>query len=372
MTFETGLIYANTRPHLYSCQASFPSLALLPQGELLAAFALGAGFESLDQRTVLARSCDHGRSWQYEGPLFTETTVPPSSSNVRMSCVEDGELVAMGARWNRSRADEGLTNSHNLGFVETELILLRSLDGGRSWSGPTTVAPPLVGPSFEICCPILALHDGRWLFPTSTWRGWDGDCPNGMKAIALVSYDRGATWPAYVDVMDGSAEGVIFWEQKLLDLGDGRLLAVCWTYDERAGCDREIHYAISDDYGRNFHPPCSTGLAGQTATPLWLGDSRLLCVYRRTDQPGLWAAYCRLDGGAWVTEGQVALWGHGARGSGYVVSGEQMSESFTRLRFGLPAALMLPDGEVFVAFWCFEDCVSVIRWFRLPASLPAS
>lgn len=368
---DTGLIYGNPKPHLYSRQASFPSLALLPGGELLAAFGVGSGFESADHQTMQARSTDGGRTWQFEGPLFTEQRPTPTSSNLRISLTPGGELVAFGARWDRSRDDEGLTNPATLGFVETELIMLRSADGGRSWSGPTTINPPLVGPSFEICSPVLALNDGRWLIPTATWKGWDGECPNGMKAIALVSHNRGDTWPEYVDVMDGTAEGVIYWEQKIIDLGDGRLLAVCWTHDLASGQDREVHYALSHDAGRSFDMPRPTGLHGQTTTPIFLGDGRIVCVYRRTDAPGLWAAYVHLDGDAWVNETQLPLWGQAAQGGGYVVGGDNLSHAFARLRFGLPAGLLLPDGEVFAAFWCVEECVSIIRWFRLPARTPA-
>ena len=199
---ETGLIYRNPKPHLYSRQATFPSLALLPNGELLAAFGVGSGFESADNHTELARSNDGGRTWQWEGALMPPSPPGPlsqvgrgregpTSSNVRISRMPDGELAAFGAVWDRSRADEGLTNPETLGFVETQLILLRSPDGGRTWQGPQPIDPPLAGPSFEICSPILPLRDGRWLAPTATWKGWNGECPNGMKALALVSRDRG-------------------------------------------------------------------------------------------------------------------------------------------------------------------------------------
>jgi hypothetical protein len=367
---ETGLIYRNSKPHLYSRQATFPSLALLPSGEMLAAFGIGSGFESADNHTEYARSSDGGRTWELAGPIFTERTERPTSSNVRISRIPDGELVAFGARWDRSRTDEGLTNEATLGFVETELILLRSSDDGRTWQGPFAIEPPLVGPSFEICSPIVPLRDGRWLAPTATWKGWDGESPNGMKAIALVSHDRGRTWPEYVDVMNGAAEGLIYWEQKIVDLGDGRLLAVCWTHDLAAGADRPVHYTISDDYGRSFGPPRSTGLRGQTTTPIFLGDGRLLCLYRRTDKRGLWATYARLDGNEWTNEAELSLWGHERAGSGSIVGGQNLSQGFANLKFGLPAGLVLPDGQVFVAFWCVEECLYVIRWFRLPAQPP--
>ena len=49
-----------------------------------------------------------------------------------------------------------------------------------------------------------------------------------------------------------------------------------------------------------------------------------------------------------------------------VVDGENLSRSFTTLKFGLPAGLVLPDGQVYAACWCVEDCIYVIRWFLLP------
>jgi hypothetical protein len=366
---ETGLIYRNPKPHLYSRQAAFPALVLLPSGELLASFAIGSGFEAADQHTELSRSGDGGRTWQLDGAVFNERVDHPTSANVRINRMPDGELIAFGVRSDRSRADEGLTNPETQGFVETELILLRSRDDGHTWQGPAIVEPPLVGPSFELCSPVVPLRDGRWLWPTSTWKGWDGDCPNGMKAIALVSHDQGQSWPEYVDVMDGRAEELIFWEQKIVDMGDGRLLAVCWTHDLAAGADRPVHYAISSDYGRSFGPPRSTGLHGQTSTPIWLGDRRLVCLYRRTDTPGLWASYAQIDGDEWVNQGELALWGH-QRAEGGMVGGENLSRAFTKLQFGLPAGVVLPDGQVFAAFWCVEDCIYNIRWSRIPAQPP--
>jgi sialidase-1 len=366
---ETGLIYRNPKPHLYSRQASFPALVLLPSGELLASFAIGSGFEAADQHTELARSGDGGRTWQLVGAVFNERIDRPTSANVRISRMPDGELIAFGVRSDRSRADEGLSNPETQGFVETELIQLRSADDGQVWQGPIVVTPPLVGPSFELCSPVVPLNDGRWLWPTSTWKGWNGENPSGMKAIALVSYDRGRTWPEYVEVMNGIAEDVIFWEQKIVDMGDGRLLAVCWTHDMARGVDRPVHYAISPDNGRSFGPPRSTGLHGQTSTPIWLGDGRLVCVYRRTDKPGLWATYARIDGDAWVNEAELPLWGYDRSDAANIVDGENLSRSFTTLKFGLPAGLLLPDGQVYVAFWCVEECVYVIRSFRLPVEI---
>lgn len=349
-----------------SLQASFPSLTVAADGTLLAAFGLGSAFESVDAHTVIAGSRDAGRSWSAPDLLYRSDPVRPTSSNVRISRMPDGEIVAIGARWDRSTTDEGLVNPDTLGFVPTELIVLRSADDGRTWDGPRVIVPPLVGPSFEVCHPIVPLPDGRWLWPTSTWRGWDGTCPHGMKAVVFVSYDRGETWPEYLDIMDDPAEGIVYWEQKLVPFRGG-LLAVCWAHDLAAGRDLPVQFALSAD-ARTFTSPQPLHLHGQTTTPFPLDDERVLFVYRRGDQPGLWADVGRLEHGVWQRETELPLWGTTAVPTPSE-STRSVAEEMSALRFGLPAIVELEElngkRHVLIAFWCVEDCVAVIRWMRL-------
>lgn len=364
----SGLVYRNPAPHVRSLQASFPSLMLLPDGDVLCSFGLGSAFESADGHTRLARSRDGGRTWDLEPPFHTEPSGPPAWSwNARLAHIGNGVVVANGARWRRDDPDAGLVHPETLGFVPTELFLLRSSDGGQTWEPTRTIQPPLEGPSFELCSPIVALPDGRWLWPTSTWPGWDGSAPNGRQAVALVSYDQGATWSAWISIMDGRAHGIVYWEVKVVPFGE-RLLAVCWAHDLRTGRDQQVHVALSDADARSFGPPRPTHLQGQTTTPLPLDDERVLFLYRRTDPSGLWADLSRYEHGRWQQECETLLWG-AARIHTADADGAGAVQAMSTLRFGLPTALLLPDGDALVAFWCVEECVAVIRWFRL--RLPA-
>ncbi len=186
----TGVVYRNPKPFLRAVHAWHPSLVRLPAGDLLAAFDLGQGPESLDYRTYLARSHDEGRSWSAPVPLVRGGTGPGTTHSIRIGRVGDGTLVGFGGRYHRDDPEEGLVNRANLGYVRMDLVLTRSRDGGLTWSGPDAIDPPLVGPAFEVCHRVIELRDGRWLAPTSTWKGWDGQAPNGMKAVALVSRDQ--------------------------------------------------------------------------------------------------------------------------------------------------------------------------------------
>ncbi len=368
---DTGLIYRNPRSHVHSIHAYFPSVVQLANGDLLCSLVLGEAFEASNCRTYISRSSDNGKTWQLEGLIYPGQVTGVRSDACRLTALADGRVVAFMIRADRTdHPDDGLTNPATLGFVPTEPLILWSDDGGHSWSMPQPLTPPLVGPAFELCCPIVPLRDGRWLLPTSTWPGWDGDCPNGVKMVALVSHDCGQSWPEYIDVMADPAQRIIYWESKIVELdprkserGVTRLLAVAWAYDRAAGRDLPNQYALSNDGGRVWSAPRATGLQGQTLTPLVLADGRILCVYRRMDQPGLWANLSHLAGDAWVNDEAQPLWG--ARSEGLTGSSANMVENFQVLRFGAPSMVGLPDGSIFVAFWCYEDCVSVIRWFKL-------
>jgi sialidase-1 len=357
----TGLVYRNPKPYLRAVHAWHPSLVRLDSGELVASFDLGQGVESLDYRTHLSRSTDEGRTWTPPVRVLDETTPRRSTHSIRISRTADGALLGFGGRYYRDDPEEGLVNRANLGYVPMDLIWLSSRDGGRSWQGPTVIDPPLVGPSFEVCHGILERSDGTWLAPTSTWRGWDGYAPNGMRAVALVSRDRGKTWPESVNVMGEASEGLIYWEQSVTPLADGRLLALAWVFDEAAGKSLPNRFALCAD-GRTFAPPRENGLRGQTAKLVTLRDGRVLCLYRREDKPGLWAHLARIDGDAWVSLAEAPVWqGAGAGMSGREAAGEELSG----LKFGYPSMVQLPGGDVLAVFWCVEDCIHNIRWARL-------
>lgn len=360
---DTGIVYRNPKPHVWSRQAYFPSVVSLGEGELLCSVVIGEAFESADCRVCLARSRDAGRTWAFEGRMLPEEEGMPYSEACRLTRCADGSLAAILFRYDRRREEEGLANPETLGFVETRIALCRSTDGGATWGTPEPVAPSLVGPEFELCCPIVELSDGAWLLPTSTWRAWDGSDPTGMKAVSLLSLDRGRTWPEHAVVMDGAADGIIYWEGKIVEVAPGRLLAAAWAYDERQGKDLPNAYALSEDGGRSFSPPRSTGLSGQTPALLALDEERVLCIYRRTDVPGLWAAEVSLTNGEWETVRQIPLWGAPSVFTGS--HREDMVSQFNVLRFGAPSPARLEDGSVFVAFWCVEDCVANIRWLLL-------
>ena len=357
----TGHVYRNPRSHLRSVVAYHPSLVVIGESELIATFDLGQAVEALDYHTVVARSVDAGNTWDLENPLILKP--PPSTTHtIRTSRLADGSLLGLGGLHHRIDPEEGLVNRATFGFVPVDLFLVRSHDSGRSWNSPSIIVPPLVGPSWEICHAVVELSCGRWLAPTATWRGWNGDNPSGEMAVVLISDDAGQSWPNYGCSFDGRETGLSHLEQSVVQLADGQILAVSWVFEVNTGRTYPTEYSISSDRGETFSGPFLTGFRAQTCKVIQLSDGRLLCAYRHNDKPGLWATLARLEGEKWTNLGDSPLWqGPDSGMKGKTDSAQELSA----LKFGYPSLKLLPDGDLLLLFWCQEECLTNIRWMRI-------
>lgn len=357
----TGLVYRNPRPELRAHHAWHPSLVRFEDGELVCVFDGGSADQALDYRSFVTRSTDAGATWTPPVRALPDWGDRPTTSFVRAGRIRDGSLVGFGARMFRDDPEVGIVNTPGIGYADMELFLTRSADRGRTWSTPEAVHPPFEGPSWEVCHPIVELPDGRWLAPVSSWMGWHGDAAGGMKAAAFVSPDRGATWPEAIVEFDRWADDIIHWEQSLVQLHDGRLLAVAWSLNWKTGIVEPTPYAISPD-GKHFTIRGLTGFRGQTTKLTVLPDGRIFAAYRRQDEPGLWATTARIEGDRWINLETAPLWQGAA--SGMTGSADTGSELIA-LQFGYPSAVVEEAGTILVAFWCRKDCITNIRWVRV-------
>lgn len=331
---------------------------------MLATVVLGEAFEAVDMHTSLFRSTDSGETWKNEGRLYPGTKESISSDFSRIAILPNGEMIVLMLRADRSgHPDEGLTNSETLGFVPTEFVSFRSKNNGHTWNGPDVIDSPLGDTPLELCSPITPVKDGRCFIPTSTWKYWNGSIPAGYRMVALVSHDRCKSWTEYIDVLVDPKQEIQYWESKIIEISENRLLAVAWAYNHVQKTDLPNQFVLSHDGGESWSTPQSTGLSGQTLTPFLLDDGRILSVYRRMDKPGLWANISRIKNDQWINESSEPLWGQNV--AGLTGEGDNMTHLFNVLKFGTPCITRLPNGTIFIAFWGVENSISVIRWFKL-------
>ncbi len=358
-----GTVYRNPHPYLRSIHAWHPSITISNNSKLIVTFDLGEAVEAFNYKTYITRSSDSGGSWEHPTPFLHQTlSQRPSTHSVRTSRLAAGRLmVGLGALYHRDDPDAGLINRVNLGCVPVDLFVVKKVIHEHDRPTIKFIKPPLQSSGFELCHAIIELRDGRWLAPTSTWKGWNGEAPEGMKAIALVSHDQGETWPEYITVADQYQRGVISWEQSMVQLEDDRLLAVVWSFNEGTGKSEPTRFTLSQD-GKTFDPLQETGLFGQTAKMLHLSGNRFFMAYRRDDIPGLWGALCEIQGNNWVTLSQMPLW-QGAHSG--MTGRESNANELSGLKFGYPSLLRMSDDEVMVVFWAKVDDVHEIRWVKL-------
>ncbi|MCM8822627.1 MAG: glycoside hydrolase [Candidatus Omnitrophica bacterium] len=361
---DTGILYSNPVPHLKSIHAYFPSVAQMQNGNLIAVFSLGEAFEAINLHTHYGFSSDNGKTWQRVRRLPVRVKNKLTSDASRITITPDGQLAILVCVYDRTlHKNEGLTNPETLGFVPTRFFIIRSYNMGKTFSKPQPLNTPITGPCFELCSPIVITSNGTWIVPTSTWKAWNGVCPFGMKAVALISHNQGRSWQNYSIVMDAYEKQVVFWESKIMEMPDKRLIAVAWAQDLKNNKTLPNHFSISRDNGKIWSKPQSTQIYGQTLTPIPLSDGKILSVYRRMDKPGLWANISMIEKDKWLNIYEMPLWGNNLKN--LTANTKNPSTDFHFLKFGAPSMIRLKNGLLFLAFWCYENCISIIRWFTI-------
>ena len=216
--------------------------------------------------------------------------------------------------------------------------------------------------ALEISHGIVALSSGRLLASCATLPSAER---LGEQVLVAISDDGGKSWPAHVVVMQDPNNGYGYLEQKLAEFGPGRVIATCWTVTLGDVVDRPDSYAISNDDGSTWGEPVSTGVYGQTMTPVPLGGDRLLVLYnRRYGEQGVMMNLVTATEEAWTVDYEGVM--YDARASRDRPDGlDSGVQEFGGFEFGFPTAIRLQDGTFLATHWSREDGRFGIRWTKL-------
>jgi predicted neuraminidase len=147
-----------------------------------------------------------------------------------------------------------------------------STDGGRTWSAPTRLTEPILGP---IKNKPVVLKDGSWLSASST----EGT-PTGWRAHFERSRDRGQTW-AFIGPIDKGTQDLEAIQGSVLMHRDGHLQAMLRT---RNGV---LATTSSRDGGATWSALEPSGVPNPNSgtDALTLADGRHLLVYNHAAPP---------------------------------------------------------------------------------------
>jgi sialidase-1 len=245
---------------------AFPDICRLKNGDLLCVFYAGYDHVSLpnDQlpfggRICAVRSSDDGQTWSVP---WVVVDTPDDDRDPSVMCLPDGTLLCNFFTYDRNTA--------------CDTYLVRSKDGGKTWS-----APEVVMPGFATSTAIRRLRSGRLVLPVYTVDG------NGKRAYAAVSLsdDGGKTWSAPRPI--GLKAGKTLDETDIFERKDGTLLAVM----------REVMCgAESKDGGKTWGAVYELGFPGHCPCLLQTPDAVLLMAHRLPDTA---LHYSTDEGRAW-------------------------------------------------------------------------
>jgi len=333
---------------------AFPGATQLPDGTILCSYGRGGGPEGTGE-TDFSRSTDNGKTWSLAGTILPATESPFSSNYLKLSSSMDGRRIyAYGAKSYRKPSEP-------FGVGKIEPVLSVSDDGGGIWSEPS-VLPNNHNCPLEISHSICVTSEGLLLAPAALLPDADHF---GESVIALISEDGGKRWDEETVIFKDPNGKHGYFEQKVTEYVPGKLIATAWTVTLGDYQDCENSFALSSDGGRTWGAPVSTGIMGQTMTPIPIGGNRLLVLYnRRYGEQGIVMLLVEFTESTWIIEWEGMLYDSDSNRDRAVQVGDGVKE-FEEFAFGFPTAIRLNDNTFLATHWCKEAGSYVLRWTKL-------
>ena len=239
--------------------------ALLPDGEILVTYRIGAGSDTENGTAELRRSRDGGRTW-------SEPEIPWSTSfGGRRGTIYAPTLTVLAPDhllacilWVDREAFPGapLFNPVTEGCLPMKILLADSSDRGVTWTPWREVAvPDGVGPP-SLTSPVRRLGSGRLLLSIESNKEYLDDGPWFQRVVYLYSSDEGRTWTPPVTVCQDPTGRIRNWDQRVIAAPDGRLVSFSWIYDSETVTYHDIARRISTDEGRTWSEPGAARLPG--------------------------------------------------------------------------------------------------------------
>ena len=332
------------RPELYH---GWPTLAQCRNGELL--LVCSGGRESHVGPfgwVELMRSKDEGRSWSFprvllDGPIddrdagvletakgtllvTTFTSIGYESILAQAEKLEPGQKSA----WPQEQLKRWQAVHQRLTPAEHEVELgswmIRSTDGGRSWSAPyrCLVNSPH-GP--------IQLSDGRLLYAGKIF--WYGRTRAGEGRIGVCeSPDDGRSWRWLAEIPTRDGDSYHHYHELHVAENTNRTLIAHIRNHNRAN-ERETLQSESVDGGKTWSTPHAIGVWGLPSHLLRLRDGRLMMTYGHRRQP--------LGNQARISEDDGQTWS-----SAMIISGDGTSSDL-----GYPSTVELQDGSLLTVWY---------------------
>jgi Neuraminidase (sialidase) len=357
---------ADSDPKGYLCE---PRMTRLSDGTILLSFRSGTLRYSPDGTPHLLRSPDEGRTWEDLGrPLDAALPGRPGWDYRATGLTQgrSGAVIGCVVGLDRSSPDRPPWLVYNpdpaafQGMIPIRTMMLRSADGGRTWSSSW----PMEGMSVPNSSAqhLVTLPNGDILCPLETFKAFDEPGPWRYRVDMIRSHDEGQTWgesaPAHVSDPEGDPRNLMGWDPRFALLHDGRLVQFYYAFLNRTGGEDPVHVNASTDGGRTWSVPHSTGVRGQAMFPIALPGGGLIGFQQRRHEPqGMFALYSP-DGETFDPDSETNVYQHEQPSGPSFVSGADAvgyMNDMIHFTFGHPTGVALGDGRALVVWYAGEE-----------------
>jgi hypothetical protein len=339
-------------PMGHACE---PRITRLRNGELLLTHRAGSARMSDDGLIQLLVSLDDGRTWKARGRPFSKIVDGRTGDHLlaAIGSTPTGKTIAM-VCWNdRSDPTKPWRNRETEGRLPLKMLCASSDDAGVTWTPLNEIdVSPYKQPDPQVIC---TLSSGEIVATFETFKEYDETGPWNYEAGLVISDDDGASWlPAQI-AAQVDVDGTMWWDPRIAELTDGRLVQFYHAIHYPSGKDRPIHVAWSADGGRVWTYPTSTGLEGQHCWPIPLADGRLLAAVQQRHDPQGIVLYLSEDGGqSFDLTSETWVYRHHGFSAGAADGSSSTSEYFDDMdafTFGQPTGVAFPDGNALVCYF---------------------
>jgi hypothetical protein len=324
---------------------AWPKLALLPNGEVVAAVYNQPSHGARPGEVDLYASADGGRTWTKRGTPTRRPTGAFGRLNHALGVTSDGAVHVVSGGWEYEGPDEQ-DKYRKKKLLRPEAS--RSTDGGRTWKFSSSFPDGADGLTLVPFGNVESGEDGTLRVAAYSYN--PAVKPRVDVCYAMESHDRGQTWTRGGVVGQPAAN-----ETDLLPLGGGRWLAAARNLGRDGATGHAIDVFASEDEARTWRLLARpTAVNQHPGDLLKLADGRVLLVYGDR-RPGHLAVGAMLsaDGGRTWSEGASLTRGITTRDSGY------------------PSSVQLRDGTIVTGYYAAQSEAypgyqfAVVRW-KLP------
>ena len=348
-----------------------PRIVRRASGEILLAHRVGTRRDSSDGRPHLLRSIDRGLTWESLGrPLAALGVEGWDLRGAALAELPSTDLLTVVVALDKS-LDRPTYNPDTEGLVPVANHVAVSSNGGRRWQPlPDLGGGPVPQTASQ---GLLVLPDGDILCTFETFKEYDEPGPWRYLGGLLRSRDGGRTWGdgviSAVSDPDGDPYDTMWWDPRIARLASGELVQFTYAFRHRTGTDGPAHVAWSQDEGRTWTPPTSTGLAGQATYPIPLEGGRLVILQQRRGDEQTVVAHASRDGGrTFDPASETVVYRHeagSAPGADGSLSAFDYLMSMDRFTFGHPCGVAIGANEVLAIWYAGGPTRTAIQSARL-------